>query len=48
MITNESTEEDERIPETPDLDLIKELSTPEQTSVIPPVDSNVKSSNEAN
>ncbi|CAI9302875.1 unnamed protein product [Lactuca saligna] len=47
VITNESTEEDERIPETPDLDLIKELSTPEQTSFIPPEDSNVKSSNEA-
>ncbi|CAI9282874.1 unnamed protein product [Lactuca saligna] len=47
VITNESTEEDERIPETPNLDLIKELSTPEQTSIIPPEVSNVKSSNEA-
>ncbi|CAI9263901.1 unnamed protein product [Lactuca saligna] len=47
VTTNESTEEDERIPKTPDLDLIKALSTPEQTSVIPPEDLNVKSSNEA-
>ncbi|CAI9300095.1 unnamed protein product [Lactuca saligna] len=47
VITTTSTkDEDERILETPEANLNKESSTPEQTMVIPPKDSFAKSSHE--
>ncbi|CAI9272958.1 unnamed protein product [Lactuca saligna] len=47
IITTESTEDEgERILETPEANLHKESSTPEQTMVIPPEDSSAKSSHE--
>ncbi|CAI9303638.1 unnamed protein product [Lactuca saligna] len=46
-MTTESTEdEDERIPKTPEVNLNKESSTPEQTMVIPPKDLSSRSSHE--
>ena len=46
VISNESTEDDEWIPETPEANLNTECSNPEQTIVIPPEASVSKSSHE--
>ncbi|CAI9260639.1 unnamed protein product [Lactuca saligna] len=47
IISSESTtDEDETIPETPEVDLHKQSSTPAQTDVIPPEDSVAKSVSE--
>ncbi|CAI9261658.1 unnamed protein product [Lactuca saligna] len=46
IIATTSTEDGERIPETPEADLVKDSSIPEDISVIPPEVSHVNSSNE--